>query len=99
VKKTRVFDTTETTSLKKWPWCLYGLGTMVLVIVGVYFWKSLGISGIKDRNVIDKAQVVDASRAVISVKTRELLRLSAVPLAWAVQLLLCRRITIRLMPT
>jgi len=70
---------------KRRPWCLYGVGVLVLVIVGLYSWKSFEISGIREEGIAARVQVVDASRAVINVKTKELLRLSAVPLAWAVR--------------
>lgn len=53
---------------------LYIIGILVVIIVGVYLWKVIAVRSVENR-----------SQQMIVGKTGELLRLTAIPLAWTIR--------------
>jgi hypothetical protein len=64
---------------------LYLILFLVAVILAVYVWKVFAVRSVRGEMDAQRVELVDASRRALTVQTAEMLRLAAIPLAWAVR--------------
>jgi len=73
---------------------LYLLGGAVLVVLlilgGAYGWRAWEMRGLERRLALERSQLSTAQQQALEVQARDLLRLAARPLAWAVRAELLR---------
>jgi hypothetical protein len=58
---------------------------LILALVGLYLWKEVAVRGAALRYEAERAEIVERTRTALVDQTREMLRLSAVPLGWSVR--------------
>lgn len=64
---------------------LYVIGILIILLIGMYFWKTLAVRSVEKKVEAQKAQIVEKSRQVITDKTKYFLRLTATPFIWAIR--------------
>lgn len=64
---------------------LYSVLILILVIVGVYIWKSFEISALKKKMEEQRINLTKKSQNILDSKSKELLHLTALALSWAIQ--------------
>lgn len=67
------------------------IGVLLLVAVGVYIWKELEVRSVRGEAEAEREELVERSERAVDQRTRDLLRLSALPLGWTVQTEMTRR--------
>jgi Arc/MetJ family transcription regulator len=58
---------------------------LALLLVGAYVWKVVAVRALEARLLSERGESSEAKRQALSVQARDLLRLTARPLAWAVR--------------
>jgi hypothetical protein len=70
-------------------WVLYLAGGLVAVLIllplAVYAWRALTVRSMTDRMAAEKTELVEAKKEALKVQARDMLRLAARPLGWAVR--------------
>lgn len=64
---------------------LYVIGILIILLIGMYFWKTLAVRSVEKKGDARKAQIVEKSRQLITDKTEYFLRLTAMPFIWAIR--------------
>lgn len=64
---------------------LYVIGVLIILLVGMYFWRTFAVRGIEKKMEVQKVQIIEKSRQVITDKTKYFLRLTATPFIWAIR--------------
>jgi len=68
---------------------LYAAGGLVALLIllplGVYAWRALTVRSMAQRMEAQKTEMVEARRAALKLQARDMLRLAARPLGWAVR--------------
>lgn len=71
-----------------WLWII---GLLLLVVVGVYAWKEIQVGNVRGEAEERRQALVERAGERVDQRTRNLLRLSAQPLGWAVRSEMIRR--------
>lgn len=70
-------------------WALYAAGAIVLLLIllplGVYVWRALTVRSMANRLEAQQAEMAGARREALKLQARDMLRLAARPLGWAVR--------------
>jgi hypothetical protein len=61
------------------------IAILVLIILVLYIWKGVAVGRVEERLEAQKAESTERLRDALALQTQETLRLSAVPLGWAVR--------------
>ncbi len=68
---------------------IYTTGTiifiLVLLVLGVYVWKTLAVRSLEQRLEFQETEMARERQQALHVQARDMLRLTALPLAWAVR--------------
>lgn len=67
------------------------IGLLVIIIAGMYVWKEVAVGDARQAASAARDSLVRAQDRALTERTENLLRLSAIPLAWAVRPELMRR--------
>lgn len=67
------------------------IGVLLLVIIGMYIWREVDVRGVRGEAEERREALVERAELEVDRRTEELLRLSAIPLAWAVRTEMLRR--------
>jgi hypothetical protein len=65
--------------------CLFLALFLIIVILGIYIWKILEVKGLEKRMEEQKIILTKRAQGLMESKTKDFLRLSVIPLCWAVQ--------------
>jgi hypothetical protein len=61
------------------------IAILVIALIAVFLWKEVAVRGVESRSEAERAGIVEQTRTALVDQTREMLRLSAVPLGWSVR--------------
>lgn len=64
---------------------LYIMGVLGALVVVMFFWKVFAVQGVEKTMRAQQAALVEKSQQVLSGQTRHFLRMTTVPLIWAVR--------------
>jgi hypothetical protein len=64
---------------------IYTLLVLVLVILGMYLWKVLAVRSLDKKMDLQRTEMIQKQQMALDIQARDMLRLSALPLAWAVR--------------
>jgi predicted regulator of Ras-like GTPase activity (Roadblock/LC7/MglB family) len=64
---------------------LYTVGIFVVLLIGMFVWKNLAVKNMEKKMEAQRVKVVEKSQHVITSNTHDLLRLTTIPLVWAVR--------------
>jgi hypothetical protein len=64
---------------------LYIIGALGALVVVMLFWKVFAVQGVEKKMRAQQADVVEKSQKIISEQTSHFLRMTTVPLVWAVR--------------
>jgi len=61
------------------------IAILIVAVIVVFLWKEISVRGVSARYEEERAGIVEQTRTALVDQTREMLRLSAVPLGWSVR--------------
>jgi hypothetical protein len=61
------------------------IAILVIAVIAVFLWKEISMRGVASRYEAERSEIAEQTRAALVDQTREMLRLSAVPLGWSVR--------------
>jgi len=61
------------------------IAILVIALIAVFLWKEIAVRGAVARYEAERAGIVEQTRKALVDQTREMLRLSAIPLGWSVR--------------
>jgi hypothetical protein len=71
--------------LKKRNLCFYTTCILIALLVCMFIWKDIAIRNMEKTMEAQRAKLLEKSQQAITSKTRDLLRLTTIPLVWAVR--------------
>jgi hypothetical protein len=71
--------------LKKRKLCLYAICILAALLVCMFVWKDIAVRNRERTMEAQRAKLLEKAQQAITSKTRDLLRLTTIPLAWAVR--------------
>lgn len=64
---------------------LYVIAVLLVLLVGMYFWKVMAVKNVREKLDAQKIQVIEKAHQALSDNTRYFLRLATTPLTWAIR--------------
>jgi hypothetical protein len=64
---------------------LYTTGILLVSLIGMFIWKVIAVKNMEKKMEAQRVKLVERSEQIVSDNTRDFLRLTTIPLVWAVR--------------
>ncbi|MCK9195772.1 MAG: hypothetical protein M0P16_02190 [Syntrophales bacterium] len=71
--------------MEKSKWSLYVMGVLGVLVIAMFFWKVIAVQNVEKKMAEERKSITEKSQQLLTDNTRGFLRLTTVPLVWAVR--------------